>query len=570
MEITSSQAYGFTNSPLPGGLCDPRMGPANDRDPPCPTCGLRKQSCPGHFGHIELAVPVHHPLLINEILTLLRCKCLVCHRLRAPPRQLALYRAKFNLLYQGRIDELHSLDTQMQVALSKRGDDKLSTVESARILDEVLREYQPKNNNPNGTNGTSAPSRSEPRERRYRKLNSHERRERNTLIKDCLAACRSTMRCPHCGAYSPKIRQDSSNKFFRGILSARHRVQNRLDGLKVESALVLEDNEAGRVSTSNPGGDSTGGGSGYQSDDSETRRRLATRDDDDEEDMEQAEDEDGSGEKKEQDHFMHTKEVQAQMKRTWKTDPYLLSCLFGSGDCFDENGYKIFFLQVVPVPPNKFRPSLEMMGSTVEHSQNQYLSKVIQLNESVRDLFAKGNESQAYTTWINLQTTINCYMDSSKDPSSTPIHLVAPGIRQILERKEGLFRKNMMGKRVDFACRSVISPDPYVGANEIGLPLYFATVLTYPTPVTHLNVKEMRTLVERGPAKYPGARWVQMPDTGQRIDLSRMKTQQRTAIAAMLLANVRKSGGRPTIVGRQLRDGDYVLMNRQVRACLEA
>ena len=116
----------------------------------------------------------------------------------------------------------------------------------------------------------------------------------------------------------------------------------------------------------------------------------------------------------------------------------------------------------------------------------------------------------------------------------------------------------MMGKRVNFACRSVISPDPYIGANEIGLPLYFAETLTYPTPVTTLNVAEMRKLVIRGPHKYPGARWVELA-SGRRLELDRMQETKREAIAARLL-----SGKGITTVGRQLRNGDMVLMNRQV------
>jgi DNA-directed RNA polymerase I subunit RPA1 len=57
---------------------------------------------------------------------------------------------------------------------------------------------------------------------------------------------------------------------------------------------------------------------------------------------------------------------------------------------------------------------------------------------------------------------------------------VASGICQLLEKKEGMFRQKMMGKRVNFACRSVISPDPYLAVNEIGIPPYFALRLTYP------------------------------------------------------------------------------------------
>lgn len=116
----------------------------------------------------------------------------------------------------------------------------------------------------------------------------------------------------------------------------------------------------------------------------------------------------------------------------------------------------------------------------------------------------------------------------------------------------------MMGKRVNFACRSVISPDPYIGTNEIGLPFYFAKTLTYPTPVTERNVEEMRELVTRGPHNYPGAVWVEFPD-GRRVDLSKMGDNNRKAVASRLLPKI----GLVT-VGRQLRNGDMVLMNRQV------
>lgn len=62
----------------------------------------------------------------------------------------------------------------------------------------------------------------------------------------------------------------------------------------------------------------------------------------------------------------------------------------------------------------------------------------------------------------------------------------------------------MMGKRVNYACRSVISPDPYIGTTEIGIPLRFAKELTYPQPVADWNVEAMRELVENGARVYPG------------------------------------------------------------------
>ena len=99
--------------------------------------------------------------------------------------------------------------------------------------------------------------------------------------------------------------------------------------------------------------------------------------------------------------------------------------------------------------------------------------------------------------------TVNCYIDSSKDPNVLANNQVS-GLRQLLERKEGLFRMHMMGKRVNYCCRSVISPDPYIGTNEVGLPLVFAKALHYPTPVNAWNVKHLRQLVENGADAYPG------------------------------------------------------------------
>ena len=65
----------------------------------------------------------------------------------------------------------------------------------------------------------------------------------------------------------------------------------------------------------------------------------------------------------------------------------------------------------------------------------------------------------------------------------------------MLEKKEGLFRRNMMGKRVNYAARSVISPDLYIDSNEVGVPLKFAKGLSYPTVVTAYNVEQLRKAV---------------------------------------------------------------------------
>lgn len=71
--------------------------------------------------------------------------------------------------------------------------------------------------------------------------------------------------------------------------------------------------------------------------------------------------------------------------------------------------------------------------------------------------------------------------------------------------KEGRFRANLSGKRVNYSARTVISPDPNLGIDEVGIPLKIASDMTYPVPVTPFNKDLMQRLVLNGPKAYPGA-----------------------------------------------------------------
>jgi DNA-directed RNA polymerase I subunit RPA1 len=104
--------------------------------------------------------------------------------------------------------------------------------------------------------------------------------------------------------------------------------------------------------------------------------------------------------------------------------------------------------------------------------------------------------SSLYQAWMELQNAVNSLMDRDKNPvQGAAAKRNEEGIKQKLEKKEGLFRKNMMGKRVNYAARSVISPDPNIETNEIGVPPVFARKLTYPEPVTSHNFKDLQYVV---------------------------------------------------------------------------
>ena len=534
VEVTSHMAVDPLGNPLPNGVYDPRMGPSNANSPPCMTCAQNYMSCPGHFGHIELCVPLYHPLLFAQLVDLLRMKCLHCHKLTLSPRELNVFKTKFMLLQSGEYHQLQDLENKMAAKMREMKEtgnedgskkQKALTMHNAGLaIDELLKEIQSK---------CARLSVRKPRPNKSAADSVFEEDLRRRLVKEFISACKASKSCPHCGAFSPKIRQDSSNKIFQSPLNATAKRANASDGIKLVSAMVNN-------SSTDNNSDDDEDMNGFDSDD-QSEEKSYDSDDDEEQNADAA-----------KDNYMHASEVQAQVRRTWETNPELCNSVFSV------HGPEIFFVQAVPVPPNRFRPPMQLGGMVVEHIQNGYLNSILQANESLRNNFASKNEAAAYTTWIELQTHFNCLIDSSKDPSSNPNPPI--GIRQLLERKEGIFRKHMMGKRVNYACRSVISPDPYIGTNEIGLPRYFAETLTYPTPVTDINIGEMRKLVERGPSQYPGARWVEFPD--RRVDLSKMDDHKREAIAARLLMYSKK-GSKPAIVGRQLRDGDMVLMNRQ-------
>ena len=63
---------------------------------------------------------------------------------------------------------------------------------------------------------------------------------------------------------------------------------------------------------------------------------------------------------------------------------------------------------------------------------------------------------------------------------------------------------NIMGKRVNYAARTVISPDPFINVNEIGIPIAFAKKLTFPEPVSQWNYEHLKLAVKNGPDIYPG------------------------------------------------------------------
>lgn len=215
-------------------------------------------------------------------------------------------------------------------------------------------------------------------------------------------------------------------------------------------------------------------------------------------------------------------------------------------------------ITVLPVPPPPVRPSISMDGTGQglrnEDDLTYKLGDIIRANGNVKQALNEGSPSHILNDFEQLlQYHVATYMDN--DIAGTPRALQKSGrpvkaIRARLKGKEGRLRGNLMGKRVDFSARTVITGDANISLDEVGVPRSIARTLTYPETVTPYNIHRLHRLVENGPNEHPGAKYVIRSD-GTRIDLRHHKRASQINL---------EYGWK---VERHLIDGDFIIFNRQ-------
>lgn len=213
-------------------------------------------------------------------------------------------------------------------------------------------------------------------------------------------------------------------------------------------------------------------------------------------------------------------------------------------------------LTALPVPPVTVRPSITLeSGVRSEDDLTHKLVDIIRINQRLAENIEAGAPHLIVEDlWELLQYHVTTYFDNGVSGVPPARHRSGRVLRTLAQRlrgKEGRFRGNLSGKRVDFSARTVVSPDPNISINEIGVPEYIARTLTIPVRVTEYNIEELRNVVRRGTDIYPGSNSVISPD-GKRYDLRYADCEE--------LANKLEPG---FIVERHLKDGDIVLFNRQ-------
>jgi DNA-directed RNA polymerase subunit A' len=261
---------------------------------------------------------------------------------------------------------------------------------------------------------------------------------------------------------------------------------------------------------------------------------------------------------RENSHKITPKEVRARLERIPDDDVRALALnpRFGRPEWM--------VLTVLPVPPVQVRPSITLeSGERSEDDLTHKLVDVLRINQRLRENRDMGAPQLVVEDlWELLQYHVTTYFDNqtsgippARHRSGRPLKTLA----QRLKGKDGRFRSNLSGKRVNFSARTVISPDPLLSINEVGIPTEVARGLTVPLEVTVHNQEVAKELVRRGPSPPPDetARYRCGVNYLVREDGQRIKVMEKNADACAELVTP------GSIVERQLLDGDIVLFNRQ-------
>jgi DNA-directed RNA polymerase I subunit RPA1 len=620
-EIDVSMTFDELGMPIPGGLYDPALGPTSVQGDICPTCHLGYKSCPGHVGHISLSVPVYNPLTFDSLVRLMKYKCACCHRLKRRRDEVRRFVVKCGLIDMGQWK--HALELDREIAecagdLDAKNETKRShEVEVLTRHEANLARYRQ-----NVASGKRAKHVLHTHERQSREKIVKEFMKGMPLPSRKCMNCGAFSPLLRKDGYTKLFQKDLLPKQIKDNHNNGTVFKPLLSDSDMKAVLAAADALDGKAK----GGKKSKKKKAQADKINEDMQHSSDEEEDSDGDAGHADTFDDSGDRgamdgahrERREQYLAPTLVRRMLQVLWHRESAALELIWStpggtssssSASLIDPadassmaRGVDLFFMSTIPVCPSRFRPPTNMGDMQIEHPLNTYLKQILNTNEELMlakqgndggdnmlmdsdsgsDSSDSGSDSDIDTkkkdkklsiepavkaisntdmvkTWVKLQESVNCLIDSSR--SSTPD--MPSGVRQVLEKKEGLFRRNMMGKRVNFACRSVISPDPYIDTHEVGLPLRFAKKLTFPEPVTPFNFDSLRQAVVNGPDVHPGANYVE-DEFGMKVDLARRTKEEREAIAQMLRTPaVNAPPGKCKIVYRQLVSGDVMLANRQ-------
>jgi DNA-directed RNA polymerase subunit A' len=213
-------------------------------------------------------------------------------------------------------------------------------------------------------------------------------------------------------------------------------------------------------------------------------------------------------------------------------------------------------LTIMAIPPVTMRPSITLeSGERSEDDITHKIGDIVRINQRLfENINAGAPEIIIEDLWDLLQYHVTTFFDNSVPQLPPARHRSGQPLKTITERlksKEGRIRHNLAGKRTNFSARTVISPDPNLQLNEVGVPIEVAMIMTVPERVTEWNLEYLKTFVRNGSHIYPGANYISRPDGKKKKITEETKEVSVEEIEPGY------------VVERHLIDGDVATFNRQ-------
>ena len=210
--------------------------------------------------------------------------------------------------------------------------------------------------------------------------------------------------------------------------------------------------------------------------------------------------------------------------------------------------------QVLPVPPPAVRPSVKHDAQQrSEDDLTHIYSNIIKTNRDLNDKIQNNANPMVIDQLTMVLQYLIAMIVNNKVKGAVPMAQrngrPLQCIRDRLDSKSGRVRGNLMGKRVDFSARSVITGDPNLSLKQLGVPLKIAKNITKPVTVNARNMNFLMMLIQNGPEVHPGAKMLERKN-GEMFSLRNVDR-----------ASIKLEHG--DIVHRHMMDGDAVLFNRQ-------
>lgn len=461
-------------------------------------------------------MPAVNPLFHKTLFLLIKLSCLNCFTFQIPPHAKLLLSAKLKLLYEAQLSDVDDLDQEVMSAVADSRNIQIQEGQTEYIRD-IINTYMQNLFNRTRFSRTALQNHEDQINTKNINMQWH------TCVENVLKQHTGSKICINCHEVIPKV-TTLQNKIMTTKLSGTATSEARISREvvhKLETVMIMPD---------------------------------------------------------------QSKEY---LRRLWHNEKDFFKIIVPCLNLVDiEYPTDVLFLEVVPVSPPIVRPVNFIHGQMIEHPQSQVYKNIMQdclvlrniiqtiqdggtnhLPQEGRLVFEqiKGQTAveKLHNAWQMLQTNVDHLMDREMSKTSESAH--CQGLKQIIEKKEGIIRMHMMGKRVNYAARSVITPDPNLNVDEIGIPEAFALKLTYPVPVTPWNVVKLRQLVLNGPNVHPGAVMIENEE-GLIQAISGSDTTKRQAIAKRLLTpgdKTNKFFNGIKVVHRHLQNGDVLLANRQ-------